>query len=72
MTDHNDNEIRHALKQAFPPIDDRLNRDLWPLVLRNLDNRSTRVPWYDWALIAVTILTVLAFPQLMLVFAYHL
>ena len=72
MIDHDDNEIRQALKQAFPPVDGRLNRDLWPLVLRKLDSRGTRVPWYDWALIAVTILTVLAFPQLMLVFAYHL
>lgn len=72
MTDHDGNEIRQALKQAFRPIDDRLNRDLWPQVLRKLDSRSMRVPWYDWALIAVTVLTVLAFPQLMLVFAYHL
>jgi len=71
MTDYDD-KIREALQQAFPPVDETLRRDLWPMVLDKLDSRSGSVPWYDWALIAVTILTVLAFPRLLLVFAYHL
>ena len=41
-------------------------------ILGELWSHSRGVPWYDWALIAVTILTVLAFPRLLLVFAYHL
>jgi len=72
MTDYDDNKIREALQQAFPPVDETLRRDLWPMVLDKLHGRSRGVPWYDWALIAVTILTVLAFPRLLLVFAYHL
>ncbi len=72
MTDHDQDEIREALKQSLPAVDTALRRDLWPLVLQKLDARPTRVPWYDLALIALTASVVLAFPQLILVFAYHL
>ncbi|MBV9339887.1 MAG: hypothetical protein JO159_03225 [Acidobacteria bacterium] len=73
MTDHDNEQIRKVLQQSLPPFDTTLHRDLWPLVLRTLEDRNkTRVPWYDWALIAVTVLTVVAFPRLLLVFAYHL
>jgi hypothetical protein len=72
MTDHDQDEIREALKQSLPAVDTSLRRDLWPLVLQKLDARPTRVPWYDLALIALSAGVVLAFPQLILVFAYHL
>ena len=72
MADHDEDEIREILKQFLPPVDNALRRDLWPLVLQKLDARPTRVPWYDWALIAASIGAVLAFPHLILVFAYHL
>jgi hypothetical protein len=65
-------EIREALKQSFPPVNTELRRDLWPAVLRRLDTRPARVPWYDWALIALSVSVFLFFPQLILVFAYHL
>jgi hypothetical protein len=41
-------------------------------VLRRLDGQRTRVPWYDWALIALSVSAVLVFPRLILVFVYHL
>jgi hypothetical protein len=72
MTEHDDGKIREALKRAFCPVDATLRRDLWPMVLGKFEERSASVPWYDWALIAATILAVLAFPHLLLVFAYHL
>ena len=72
MTDHDQDEIREALKQSLPAVDTALRRDLWPLVLQKLDARPPRVPWYDLALIALTASVILAFPQLILVFAYHL
>lgn len=72
MTDHDQDEIRESLKQSLPAVDTALRRDLWPLVLQKLDARPTRVPWYDLALIALTASVVLAFPQLILVLAYHL
>lgn len=65
-------QIREALKQSFPPVNTELSRDLWPAVLRKLDAHPARVPWYDWALIGVSASVFLFFPQLILVFAYHL
>ncbi len=72
MTGHDDREIRDALKQSFPPANTELRRDLWPDVLRKLDARSVRVPWYDWALVGLSAAMFLVFPRLVLVFAYHL
>jgi hypothetical protein len=72
MTEHDDRQIRDALKQSFPPVKTELQRDLWPDVLRKLDARQVGVPWYDWALVGLSAVMFLAFPQLVLVFAYHL
>jgi hypothetical protein len=73
MSQHDEErEIREALKQTFPAVKTELGRDLWPAVLRRVEPRPTRVPWYDWALIGVSAGVLLFFPQLILVFAYHL
>jgi hypothetical protein len=72
MNEHDDRQIREALKQSFPPVDTELRRDLWPEVLRKLDARPAGVPWYDWVLIGVSVSVFVFFPQLILVFAYHL
>ena len=72
MTEHDDDQVREALRQSFPPVNAELHRDLWPAVLRRLDARATHVPWYDWALIGLSASAFLFFPQLILVFAYHL
>ena len=76
MTEYDDRQIGDALKRSFPPVHTELERDLWPQVLRKLDDRpvrvSFRVPWYDWALVALSTAMFLAFPRLILVFVYHL
>ena len=72
MTEHDDRQIREALQQSFPPVNTEIQRDLWPAVLRKLDARSAQMPWYDWALIVLSSAVFLLFPQLILVFAYHL
>jgi hypothetical protein len=72
MTEHDEPQIRKALQQSFPPVNTELRRDLWPQVLRKLDARPASVPWYDWALIGMSASVFLFFPQLILVFAYHL
>jgi hypothetical protein len=72
MNQHDDLQIREALKQSLPPIRTELGRDLWPDVLRRLDTRPARVPWYDWALIGLSASLFVFFPQLIFVFAYHL
>ena len=72
MNEYDDRQIREALKQTYPPINTELGRDLWPAVQRKLDTRPARVPWYDWALIGLIASVLLFFPELILVFAYHL
>jgi hypothetical protein len=72
MSEDETRQIRGALKQSFPPVNAELRRDLWPAVLRQLVAHPARVPWYDWALIGLSVSVFLLFPQLILVFAYHL
>ena len=72
MTEHDDRQIRDALKQSCTPVNTELRRDLWPDVLRKLDLRPVRVPWYDCALVGLSVAMFLAFPRLVLVFVYHL
>jgi hypothetical protein len=72
MTKHDDRQIRDTLKQSFSPVKTALRRDLWPDVLRKLDLRPARVPWYDWAMVGLSAVMFLVFPRLVLVFAYHL
>lgn len=72
MSEHDERQVRAALRKSFPPVDTELRRDLWPDVLRKMDERSQRVPWYDWALIAVMAALCLYAPRLILVLAYHL
>jgi len=72
MTEHDDRQIRDALKQSFSPVKTEPRRDLWPDVLRKLDVCPVRVPWYDWVLVGLSAVMFLAFPRLVLVFAYHL
>ena len=72
MTEQDDRQIREALRESFPPVNTELQRDLWPVVLRKLDAPSIRMPWYDWALTGLSASVFVFFPQLILVFAYHL
>jgi hypothetical protein len=72
MNEHDEQQVREALKQSFPPVDAELGRDLWPDVLHKLDTQPQGVPWYDWALIALTAALFLYFPRLVIVIAYHL
>lgn len=72
MTKHDDQRFRDALKQSFPPASTELRRDLWPDVLRKLDARPVGVHWYDWVLVGLSAAMFVAFPRLVLVFAYHL
>ena len=71
LDEYDDRQIREALKRSFPPINTELGRDLWPAVLRKLDTRPARVPWYDWALIGLGASVLLFFPELIFVLAYH-
>ncbi|HKD13083.1 MAG TPA: hypothetical protein VKD65_03045 [Candidatus Angelobacter sp.] len=69
---HDEEEIRAALKRAFAEPDTELRRDLWSSMLQRLETPRITVPWYDWALAACVVAVVILFPKFILFFAYHL
>jgi hypothetical protein len=74
MTNPDQEKIRELLQQAFPAPDAELQRDLWPAMLRKLDQAPVpmKVPWYDWGLAGVLAGLLIFFPKILLLFAYHL
>lgn len=72
MQRHEDEEIRSALDLAFPPVDEQLRRDLWPLMMQRMERPRRVVPWYDWALAGVVVGACVFFPRLALLLVYHL
>jgi hypothetical protein len=73
MKPQNDESVRKLLKSAFPPVCEAgPPRDLWPTVLRRLDERAPRVPWFDWALAALLALLLAVFPHVIPALFYYL
>jgi hypothetical protein len=74
--EENDQEIRKLLKQAIAPMQEtELRRDLWPQMLRKLDEQSapvSSIPWFDWALAAILSAVLLLFPGTIPALLYHL
>ena len=65
--------MNELLKSALPPVKDLdLKHDLWPAMRRKIDERTIRVPIWDWALIAAVLAWVAIFPQSALALLYHL
>ena len=73
MSEANNEKIRYVLRRAIPPMADReLKRDLWPQMLRRLEERTTQVPWFDWALVALLAIWFSFSPEAIPVLLYHL
>ena len=66
--------IGQLLREALPPITDANGpeRDLWPAMLRRLNERPARVPWFDWALIGALAALIAVFPTAIPVLMYYL
>ena len=69
-------EMKELLKRAVDPIKDpELRRDLWPRMLRKLEDPSSpphRIPWLDWALVAIASAALIFFPGSIPALLYHL
>ncbi|MCI0723724.1 MAG: hypothetical protein L0338_32915 [Acidobacteria bacterium] len=74
MKEGNDKKIRELVRRAIPPVKDtELQRDLWPQMLKKLDEPTgVRVPWFDWVLLGLVVVFFGRFPKLILVLLYHL
>ena len=71
--DQNENELRDLLKSNLAPFPDtELRRDLWPSMLRRLDESPIRVPWWDWALLAAATAVFFFYPGMIPALLYHL
>lgn len=64
--------MQTLLKQAFPAVEPEPRHDLWPAVLRRLDKHSLAPAWYEWVMLALVALVLLAIPQAIPVLLYHL
>jgi hypothetical protein len=70
-------DMREMLRDALPVLEQpELRRDLWPQMLRRMEERDlpalTRVPWFDWALLAAAGAALVFFPGLIPALLYHL
>ena len=72
--DRGSERMERLLRQAIPRIGDDpgLDHDLWPAMLRKLDDRPLRVPWFDWALMGALAALMAAFPAAIPVLLYYL
>ena len=72
MTHPDEQDLQAFLKREFPPFETELQRDLWPRILRRLDAKTPRVPWFDWALAAAVAAMLLLFPSVIPALLYQL
>jgi hypothetical protein len=74
MNENDHQDLRDILKQNIAPVKDaELRQDLWPQMLRRLDQQPpVRVPWFDWALAAVAAAALVLFPGIIPALLYHL
>lgn len=70
---NDDARIRELLRDAFrPPANGEPGRDLWPRMLRRLDQEHEHWSWVDWILAAVAGIWILVFPNVIPGVLYHL
>lgn len=73
---HDDREldfIRKQLRSAVPPLDDPdLKIDLWPRMLRRLEESSVTFGWFESILMGLVALAFAIFPELLPAMLYHL
>ena len=74
--EQNSEEVKALLKAAIAPVKDaELRRDLWPQMLRKLDEQPSplnKIPWFDWALAAILGASLFFFPGTIPALLYHL
>jgi len=73
MNEHERARTIELLKGVIRPVEDGgLSGDLWPRMLRRMEEEPMRVPWFDWALAGLVVVLLLLFPGLIPRVLYHL
>ena len=74
--EENNKEMKNLLKLAIAPAKDvELRRDLWPQMLRKLEEQPApafHVPWFDWALAGILGAALFLFPGAIPALLYQL
>ena len=72
---HDDRElefIRRQLRYAFPPSDPELKVDLWPQMLRRLEEAPVTFGWFEAVLAGLVVIAFAIYPNLLVAMLYHL
>jgi hypothetical protein len=73
---HDDREIefvRKQLRSALPPLGGvELQVDLWPRMLRRLEEAQVTFGWFESMLVTLVAITFAVFPELLTAMLYHL
>jgi hypothetical protein len=73
MSDEHHQKFARLLKDAVPPVPQtELERDLWPQMLRRMDQKAPRVSVWDWAAAALLLAGCLLIPGMIPVLFYQL
>jgi hypothetical protein len=73
VNEQDQERIQQLLRETMQPITGaELRRDLWPAMLKRLEARPFKVPWFDWALLAAVAALLVFFPGAIPVLLYHL
>jgi hypothetical protein len=65
-------KMKRLLRKALAPVDVEPVRDLWPAVLRRIDEGQAAPPWFDWALAGGLVALGALFPAAIPMFLYYL
>jgi len=74
MNGPNDEQLKQLIRQSIAPVKDaELQRDLWPQMLKKLQQHEpVRVPWFDWVLAGALGAILVLFPGAIPALLYHL
>jgi hypothetical protein len=74
MNEHDEDSIKRLLREVLPPVEaePEPTRDLWPAVLKRMDEQTAMPPWFDIALLGGLIGLGLFFPSTIPIFLYYL
>jgi hypothetical protein len=63
MNHFDDEQFSKLIREAVEPVGEHeLSTDLWPRMLRKLDETRPRFSWFDWVLAALAVLVCLLVP----------
>jgi hypothetical protein len=76
VNEQHQERIEQLLRETMQPITGQVGaeprHDLWPAMLKHLEARPFKVPWFDWALLAAVAALLAFFPGAIPVLLYHL